>query len=124
VLRNEHIDKISTKSGKKPVFGYIKEDLLTLHMSMLMKKHSPFNKIFNIKIDQLIQSGIVQKFVKIQYANATKIAIKEKEEEKLQNPEKLTMEHLTLCFYAVLIGLALSCVVFVFEVLIGCFSGR
>jgi uncharacterized protein YqgQ len=88
-----------------------------------MKKHSPLNRIINIKIDQLIQSGIVQRLVDDQYADSTKIVNKEKEEEKQQeNAMQLTTEHLDLCFFAVLIGLAMSCVVFLFELLIGYLS--
>jgi hypothetical protein len=123
-LRKYVNDFISSETGKKPVFGWIEKDLLSVHMSMMLIKHSRMNRIFNIKIDQLIESGIVQHLVTAEFANSSKVVEKQKEEEKQKIPEKLTMEHLELCFYAVLIGLALSCFVFVFELLIGFFSSR
>jgi hypothetical protein len=51
-----------------------------------------------------------------------KILKRQKEEEDREDPKQLTTEHLELCFYAVLIGLALSCVVFLYELLIGFLS--
>jgi hypothetical protein len=118
-LRKWSDDFTSRLSNKKPAYGFIQEPLLTVHMSMCFKKYSRMNRVFNIKIDQLIQSGIVQRFLDAQFADTTKIAKIQKEEEKKEDPMKLTTQHLELCFYAVLIGLALSCVVFVFEVVIG-----
>jgi chromatin remodeling complex protein RSC6 len=112
-------DIISKKSNQKPFFGYIKEDFITMHLSMMLRKHSPLNSAFIKKIDQLIESGIVNRFVEAQFAESTKIKNKQNEEEKQEKPEQLTMEHLELSFYAVLIGLTLSCVVFVVELLIG-----
>jgi hypothetical protein len=115
-------DYVSYLSGKKPYFGYIEENIMTLHMVFLLKKHSRMNRVFNIKIDQLIESGIMQHFIQDRFADTAKVAAKQNEEDKQENPEQLTMEHLELCFYAVLIGLALSCVVFTFEILIGLLS--
>jgi hypothetical protein len=121
-LRKVTDDYVSFASGKKPYYGYIEENIITFHMLFVLKKHSRKNRVFNIKIDQLIESGIMQHFLEAQFADSAKVAAKQNEEEKQENPEQLTMEHLELCFYAVLIGLALSCVVFVFEILIGLLS--
>jgi hypothetical protein len=110
---------VTSASGKKPFFDYIEEDILTLHFSILLKKHNPLNRVFNTKIDQLVQSGIVQHLVAGQFAHSKKVTDKQNEEEKHEIPEQLTMEHFEFCFYAVLIGLALSCFVFLLELLIG-----
>jgi hypothetical protein len=59
-----------------------------------------------------------------QFADSKKVENKQIEEEKHEKPEQLTMQHLELCFYVVLIGFALSCFVFAIELLIGCFSSR
>lgn len=113
-----------SKSGKKPDFGYMKEELSTIRLSMFLQKNSRMNRIINIKIDQLIQCGIVKRLVDAEFEESAKVANKQKEEEKQPKPEKLTMKHLDLCFYAVLIGLFLSCVAFVFELLVGYLSPR
>jgi hypothetical protein len=83
-----------------------------------MKKHSPLNKILNRKIDQLLQGGIIQYIKANEFFHSAQIAKKIQEEEDREDPKQLTTEHLELCFYAVLIGLALSCVVFLYELLI------
>lgn len=110
-------------SGKKPYHGYIKDDIITVHMSMFLKKHSRMNKVLNTKIDQLIQSGIMQRLIEAQFAKSTDVTKKEKEDDKKDDvPEQLTMEHLELCFVTILICLAVSCVAFFYEVLIGLLS--
>jgi uncharacterized protein YqgQ len=121
-LRKVQDDLISKWSGKKPEYGYIKEDIMTLHMSMFLRKRSRMNRAINIKIDQLIESGIMQRLEAAYFANSTKVANKQKEDEKQHKPKQLTMEHLEICFYAVLIGLALSCVAFLCELLFGYLS--
>jgi hypothetical protein len=124
VLRKMHDDLISKDSGKKSYFGYVEEDIITFYISLLLRKHNPMNRIFKIKIDQVISSGIMNKFFVGLFEVSAIVSRKQQEEEKQENPEKLTMEHLELCFYAVLIGLAMSCVVFVAELLIGSRSSR
>jgi hypothetical protein len=120
-IRKTYGDVVSRQSGKKPYFGFLEKNFVTSHISIMLKKHSPLNRAIDIKIDQLIQSGIMQrKIVEARFAETTKIAKKQKEEEKQEkDAEKLTIEHLELCFYVVLIGLTLSCVVFAVELLIG-----
>jgi hypothetical protein len=113
-------DEVINESGKKPYYGYVEENIITFHKTMYLMKYSRMNRMFNIKIDQLIQSGIVQRLVKAQFSNSTRISQKQREEESQEeNAEQLIMEHLELCFYAILICLALSCVVFGCEVWIG-----
>jgi hypothetical protein len=111
VLRKFGDDYIIKHSGKKALHGYINDQLFIVHLSLLQRKYSRMNRIFNIKIDQLIESGIVQRLKDAQYEKSTKIAAKQ-----------LIMDHLELCFYAVLIGLSLSFVVFFYEVVIGFLS--
>jgi hypothetical protein len=121
--RNLIDDGILRLNRKKPFFGYIEEEFMTLHLSMFLKKHSPMNRVFNKKIDQLIEAGIVNHLLAAQFAISTDVKNEEKEREKQDDAaEQLTMEHLDLCFIAVLIGLALSCIAFLFEVLMGYFS--
>lgn len=121
--RNWIDDAILSHSRKNPFIGYIEEEFMTLHLSMFLKKHSPMNRVFNRKIDQLFEAGIVKHLLAAQFANSTDVTNEEKEKEKQDDvAEQLTMEHLDLCFIAVLIGLALSCIAFLFEVLIGYFT--
>jgi hypothetical protein len=116
---------ISSNSGKKPYFGYIEKNIATFHMSLFLKKHSPLNRAINYKIDQMIQSGIMQRLVDANFEDSAKIINKQNEEEnQKEKPEQLTMEHLELCFCAVLIGLAVSFIVFALELLVGLFSSR
>jgi hypothetical protein len=119
-LRRLPYKKSSNMSGEKPSYGFIKEDLIDMRFSLILKKNSPLNKAINVKIDQLIESGIMKHVQEAELMASLKIAAKVKKEEKQQkDAEQLTMEHLELCFYAILIGLALSCVVFLVELMIG-----
>jgi hypothetical protein len=122
VFRNEDRESTILISERKPQYGYIEEDILVLHFVLYMKKHSPMNRIFKTKIDQMIQGGIVQYLQKDLGDKSITFEKGLKEEENLEDPTQLTIEHLELCFYAILIGLALSCVVFLYELLIGFLS--
>jgi hypothetical protein len=122
VLRKRFDDSNSRRFNKKKFFGYINEEFLTLNLVIELKKHSRMNRIFNIKIDQLIQSGIVKRIVEAQFKVLAKVTRRQNEEEKEEVAERLTMEHLELCFYAFLIGLLLSCIVFFYELVIGLLS--
>jgi hypothetical protein len=102
-------------SDKPTSLHFIEEDFLTDHFCLYLEKSSPLNKIINRKIDQLLQAGIIQKFEDERF-EATKRVSKSDNEEIAQ---MLTLEHLGLCFIAIMILLALSCVVFVIECVVG-----
>jgi hypothetical protein len=124
VLRKHFDDFMMNHTDKKQSYGWIEDSLLVSPLSLLLKKHDPKNRAINNKIDRLIEHGITQRLMSDQYAKTMKMKSNLKEEEKVEVPEKLTMEHLELCFYAILIGLIISCVVFIVEVLSGIFSSR
>jgi hypothetical protein len=91
------------------------ENLATYHYSLYLKRSSPLNRVISRKIGQLLQAGIIKKFEDERF-EAIKRASKQHVED---NAEILTLEHLGLCFFAILICLGLSCIVFVIE----CFTG-
>jgi hypothetical protein len=94
---------------------FIEEDLLTDHFCLYLEKSSPLNKIINRKIDQLLQAGIIQKFEDERFEAIKRVDKSDHEE----IARVLTLEHLGLCFIAIMIMLALSCVVFVIECVVG-----
>jgi hypothetical protein len=73
------------------------------------------NKVINRKIDQLLQSGIIQKFEKERLSAMDQVGKSDHEE----IAQVLKMKHLGICFTAIMILLALSCVVFLIECLVG-----
>jgi hypothetical protein len=105
-VRRKHQQKLfNNASNFSPSLHLLEENLATLHFSVLLKKTRNWNKIFIEKIDQLISAGIAQR---IQLETPPF-----KKEE--QDPERLTMDHLGVCFIIVGIFWALSCVVFAAE---------
>lgn len=86
----------------------LKENIKTSYSCLVYKAESPFKKIFDIKLIQLHESGII--------ANLTsKIDLIENSEKEI-GPEVLTMEHLEIGFLAWLVPLIISVVCFVFEI--------
>jgi hypothetical protein len=119
-MRREAENSMANDNEKRSSIGFIDEKLLEFRFTLLLKKRNPMNEIINRKIGQLLQSGIIQHLEKNRFGAIKKIAASAKDEENAQEEaEQLTMEHLDLCFYAVLIGLALSCFVFAIERLVG-----
>jgi hypothetical protein len=117
--RREAENLMANDNEKRSSIGFIDENLMEFRNALLLLKQSPVNEIINRKIGQLLQSGIIQHLEKNRFAATKKVAAAAKDEENSQDDaEQLTMEHLGLCFYAILIGLALSCFVFAFERLV------
>jgi hypothetical protein len=115
VFRKETKNVLASLSDKKSSLHFIGEDLTTLSISFVLKKSSPMNKVINRKIDQLLQAGIIQKFEKERFGAMDRVGKSDHEE----IAEVLTMQHLGLCFAAIMIMLALCCVVFVIECIVG-----
>jgi hypothetical protein len=113
-VRKEVLNILASLSDKKSSIHFIEEDLMTLPISFVLKKSSPMNKIINRKIGQLLQAGIIQKFEKERFGAMDRVGKSDHEE----IAQVLTMQHLGLCFAAIMIMLALSCVVFVIECIV------
>jgi hypothetical protein len=77
------------------------------------------NKALNRKITQLIEGGIVQKMEKDRKMEISKIKRDELNATPTPDVGKLTLEHLELGFFAILICLSLSFVVFALECVTG-----
>jgi uncharacterized protein YqgQ len=115
VLRKEALNDLSILNRDTSSLHFLGETIATFHFSLYFKKRSPYNKVVNKKIGQLLQAGIIQKSENERF-EASKRAAKHKDEE---NAEILTMDHLGLCFIAIMICLGLSCIVFAIECLTG-----
>jgi hypothetical protein len=115
VIRKETQLGHALNTDKPTSLNFIEENLITDHFCLLLVKSSPLNKIINRKIDQLLQAGIIQKFENERF-EAIKRLDKSDNDDIAQ---VLTLEHLGLCFIAIMIMLALSCVVFVVECVVG-----
>jgi hypothetical protein len=115
MLRKESVNQQTIFKGGTSSMYFLKEDIITFYYSFLFKKGSPLNKVVNRKIGQLLQGGIIQKAEEERF-EASKRAAKYKDED---NPEILTMDHLGLCFIAIMICLGLGCIVFAIECLTG-----
>jgi predicted nucleotidyltransferase len=86
------------------------EDTLTSHFCLIFRRENPLNNIFLRKIDQIITGGLSGRlkqgdYIKKHFSNQA----------DEHNPHPLTMNHLGVCFAAILICLGLSFVVFLLE---------
>jgi hypothetical protein len=115
ILRQETLNFHSNLNSGTSSLYFMEENFAIFHFSLYFLKESPLNKVVNKKIGQLLQAGIIQKSEE-ERLEAVKRAAKHKDEE---NAEILTMDHLGLCFIAILICLGFSCIVFAAECLIG-----
>jgi hypothetical protein len=118
-MRKEMGNKLAADLDAAPSVYFLDENLATFMFSMFLKKSSRMNKVVKKKIDQLIQSGIVQKLEEnrlkaIKLAEARRI-----DEAAQQNAKILTMDHLGLCFVIIAICWGISFVVFLLECLVG-----
>jgi hypothetical protein len=93
----------------------LEESFMIFQISFQLKIGDPTNKAINRKISQLTEAGIFQKWEKDRIMEINKL--KRDKLEVLPPPVvgKLTLEHVGLCFFAILICLSLSCVVFALE---------
>jgi hypothetical protein len=115
VIRKETQLNSARITDKPTSLHYIEHDLLTQHFCLLLVKSNPMNKIINRKIDQLLQTGIIQKFENERFERVKRL-------DKSDNDEiaqVLKLEHLGVCFIAIMIMLALNSVVFVIECVVG-----
>jgi hypothetical protein len=120
--RREAAKNELSKISEKPLSIYVlDEDFLTIHMAISLQKSSSFNRVLNRKIDQLLQSGIIQKLEAERFSATKK---KEREGDSKRHPQVLTFDHLGVCFAIIMILLAVSCVVFLIECLVGYFYRR
>jgi spore germination protein GerM len=103
---------MSKDTNKDSSLYFLEENLATYPHCFIFPKFHPFNKVFIKKINQLISSGLVEKL-----AN-TEVFKLEKKQNDEQQPRPLTMDHVGVCFVAIMICLGLSFVVFTVEYLI------
>lgn len=93
--------------NRKSSIYLLDENTATVHFIMLFSKTNPLRFIFIKKIDQLIASGVIswseerRNYVPKQVTDV--------------DPQRLTMEHIGICFLAIMISLGLCCIVFIVE---------
>jgi hypothetical protein len=107
-----HIKAVASQE-KSLSIHLLDEDTATLHFSLIFSRFKPLNRIFTGKVDQLISSGIVQK---LQKDDSTSIFTRHQSQNE-KKAQKLTMDHIGVCFAAILSCLGLSLVVFLIELL-------
>lgn len=122
VLRNEFITDLASGFDEPNSLYVLEEDVATVHYSISLKKASFLNKAINRQIDLLISSGIVQKFESERLKEVAKTKKREKERAAESKSEVLTMDHLGICFVAILICLGISFVVFLGEFIVHYFT--
>jgi hypothetical protein len=106
---------VNLKGSQAPSVYLLDENSATLHYSLAFNRSNPYNRIFNKKIDQLISGGLVLKFEQIR----TSYHRRQPKQEDSQEPQILTVQHLEICFIAIMICLGLSCLVFMIEFVVG-----
>jgi hypothetical protein len=108
----EHLFKETQTTGSEKPFklNLLEENLATLHFCLLFLRYSQTSEIFIKKIDQLIASGIIQRF-----EEKMNSADQLREKEEIYEPQQLTLDHLGIGFVTVAIFLGLSCFVFLLE---------
>jgi hypothetical protein len=89
---------------------FLENYAVTYHIGLVFNESSPINGILNKKVDQLISNGVVQELERIESKDG--VLVHQNDE---QGPQQLTMEHLGICFVAILIFLGISIAVFVIE---------
>jgi Fe2+ transport system protein B len=122
VLRNEFITEFASSFDEPNSLYLLEENVATVHYSISLKKASFLNKAINRQIDLLISSGIVQKFESERLKEIAKSKRREKERAAESKSEVLTMDHLGICFVAILICLGISFVVFLGEFIVHYFT--
>jgi hypothetical protein len=101
---NYHLDK------SVPSVTLLDENTATYHYSMIFNRFDEKTPIFMKIVNELVPSGIIQKLEQ----DRNSIRMKKVEESE---PQKLTMDHLGVCFAAVMICLGFGCLVFAIECL-------
>lgn len=93
-------------SGLSTIY-LLDENTATVHFSFYFPRNSVLSRIFMKKIDQLITGGLIQKSEADRKVARNFV--------KNDDPQQLTINHLGVCFLAILISLGLSGVVFLAE---------
>jgi hypothetical protein len=107
-------------SAHETSFYLVNEDTATFHFSLMFFRANMFRKIFFKKVGQMISSGLVQRIE----TRMNQAAYEGKQKVKQSTPQQLTMNHLGICFLAILICLALSFLVFIAERLVSFYAKR
>jgi hypothetical protein len=89
----------------------LEENTATLHSCLLFPYNLP-SKTFIKKIDQMITSGLVARILKKEYA-----VYRDTKHDDTQEAQPLNMDHLGICFIAIMICLGICCAVFMIECL-------
>jgi hypothetical protein len=110
-LRQKYKFILAIRKIADPSLHLLDTNTATLHYSLLFYSVHFLTSRFLKKVDELTLSGIIQKLEKNHNTAEVGMNIEEPE------AQKLTMEHLGICFVAILICLVLSCVVFAVECL-------
>lgn len=105
----KHFDMTLTNKTDQPSsLHLLDENSATVLVSVAFKRASGLKHVFMRKIDELITGGLLNEI------EDKKVNIKKDENEEAR---PLTMDHLGVCFIAIMVCLGLSCVVFVAECL-------
>jgi hypothetical protein len=104
---------VTRSINKDSSLYFLDENTATFQYSLMFVKSNPLNTIFINLVDQLISNGFVQKIEEIR----NRVRPPKTYEDNKQ--QKLTMDHLEICFIAILICLGFSCVVFIIECIFG-----
>jgi HD superfamily phosphohydrolase len=109
--RKQSVISISHSTTITPSLYFVEKNAVTLHYSFMFARHSSMNKVFLNKLDQMISSGM-------SYEPLKSLAL-EREDFGRAPLQRLTMNHLGVCFVAILIFLCISFAVFIAECIAG-----
>jgi hypothetical protein len=118
VFRNHyHRDLKNDLRSELPSSSLLEEDIAKLPIVLLLPRFLPYTKVFKEKIDDLIASGLVQRWSEEFFLDDK--VIRRPEE---IDPQVLTLFHLFDGFVAFCACLIISSIVFVVELLAKCLS--
>jgi hypothetical protein len=103
-----------TSTVTKAPLSMLDENLATLHYSLMFDSSDALQMSLPKKLDEMISTGWIQKI-----NENRSIAGAQKIEDELQEARPLTLDHLGVCFIAILICLGFSLAVFLIEKIIG-----
>jgi hypothetical protein len=111
MLREDAKFYFSLNTNRAPSIHFVDENSATLHYSLTFPRYDPYKKIFFKKLDQLIEAGWIQWIQELQKYVFSRNVKKDED----QGPTQLTLDHLGVCFIAIMACLALACLVFILE---------
>lgn len=97
-----------------PSISILDEKFETMYVHLIFTRNLPYSCKFLQKINEMISTGIIQKFRYEIFDDHQP----NKKEEKIE-PQVLTMDHLRIGFFSFLIACSLSATIFLVEVFIG-----